>query len=340
MKRGMTIIISVIILLLSWNNSIAGGQEEIHRKFDGKRSVKLQTVSGDCAIRTHNSDKIIVDIVYDEKLKDVVEFKFRETSEKLIIEEDWSKFSRGGGDIFWTLTVPKETEIEFSTASGDLNVSGLSKSLKSSTASGDIEIEDVDGEIGVSVASGDITIVNCSGEIEISTASGDIYIENSKGDIKLSTASGDIKAVNIDNDEIKFSTASGKIEISNARGSYDLSCASGKIKASGLIIEGPSSFSTASGDVKVILAETSEYDLKLSAASGNLLLDYNGASLKGYFEFEVKKRRGKITCPFNFDHEEEFEKYGHTYLRKSLSIKGKTPEIYLNTASGRIELKK
>jgi len=340
MKRGMTIIISVIILLLSWNYSIAGGQKEIHKRFDGKKSVELQTVSGDCTIKTHNSEEIIVDIVYDEKLHKAVEFKFREASKKLIIEEDWSNLSRGGGDIFWTLTVPKETEIEFSAASGDLNVSGLSKSLESNTASGDIEIEDVSGEIDISVASGDITIINCSGKIEISTASGDINIENSKGDIELSTASGDIKAVNIADDEIEFSTASGKIEISNSRGSFDLSCASGEINASSITIEGPSSFSTASGDVEVILAETSEYDLELSAASGDILLDYNGASIKGYFEFEAKKRRGKITCPFDFDLEEEFEKNGNTYLRKSLSIKGKTPEIYLNTASGKVELKK
>ncbi|MCD6379704.1 DUF4097 family beta strand repeat protein [bacterium] len=358
MKRGMSIIISIIILLLSWNYSIAGEQKEIHKRFDGKKSIDLQTVSGDCAVKTHNSDEIIVDVAYDEKLEGVVEFKFRETSKKLIIEEDWRKNSRNGGNILWTLTVPKETIIEFSTASGDLNASGLSKGLESNTASGDIEIEDVNGKIDISVASGDINIVNCAGEIdistasgdiditnsrgeiEISTASGDIYIENSKGDIDLSTASGDIKAVNIDNDEIEFSTASGKIEISNSRGAFDLSCASGEIKANDVTIEGSSDFSTASGDIKVILAEASEYDLELSAASGNVLLDYNSNPIKGYFKFEAKKRGGRIKCPFDFEHEEEFVKNEQTYLRKSLSREGKTPEIYLNTASGSVKLKK
>jgi DUF4097 and DUF4098 domain-containing protein YvlB len=340
MKRGMSIIISIIILLLSWNYSIAGERKEIHKRFDGKKSIDLQTVSGDCTVKTHNSDEIIVDVTYDEKLEDVVEFKFRETSKKLIIEENWNNFSRSGGKINWTLTVPKETKIEFSAASGDLNASGLSKGLESSTASGDIKIEDVEGKIDISVASGDISIINCRGEIEISTASGDIYIENSKGDIDLSTASGDIKAVNIDNDEIEFSTASGKIEISNSRGAFDLSCASGEINANGVTIEGSSDFSTASGDIKVILAKASEYDIELSAASGNVLLDYNNNPVKGYFKFEAKKHRGKIKCPFVFEHEEEFLKNGQTYLRKSLSREGKTPEIFLNTASGTVELKK
>jgi DUF4097 and DUF4098 domain-containing protein YvlB len=139
---------------------------------------------------------------------------------------------------------------------------------------------------------------------------------------------------------VNISTASGEIEISNAKGYFELSCASGEITAKGIKVEEESSFSTASGSVEVILAETSEYDLRLSAASGDVTLDYNGNPVKGYFEFEARKGRGRITCPFDFEDEEEFEQWDQTYVRKSFSKGGNDPEIHLSTASGKIVLKK
>lgn len=337
MKKGMTVVVLTVILLLSWSYSMAADQSELHKRFDKKDSVELSTVNGDCIIKSHSSDEILVDILYDEDLEDVVEFKFRERSGSLIMSEEWRHYR--GGDITWTLTVPVGTEIDFSTASGDLRASGVSADIEASAASGDIEIEKAKGEIEISVASGDVYISDANGEIEISAASGDIEIENSGGEIELSTASGDIEASGLDG-EIDLSTASGEIEIYDSRGIFDLSCASGEINAEGIKIEGMSEFSTASGDVEVVLAESCNYDLDLSAASGDVVLDYHGNELKGYFEMEARKHKGRIECPFDFDEEEEFERNGTTYMRKSFSRGGDSPEIRLSTASGKVKLKK
>jgi DUF4097 and DUF4098 domain-containing protein YvlB len=337
MKRGMPVAVFIVILLLSWSYSMAGGQSELHKRFENKESVEISTVSGDCVIRSHSSDEILVDIVYDEDLEGIVEFKFHERSSSLIMNEKWKH--SGMGEITWTLTVPAETEIDFSTASGDLRVSDVSADIEATTASGDIEIEKANGEIEISVASGDLFISNANGEIELSAASGDIEVENSGGEIELSTASGDIEASGLDG-EIDLSTASGEIEINDSHGIFDLSCASGDINAEGIKIEGMSEFSTASGDVEVVLAESCKYDLELSAASGDVVLDYNGNELKGYFEMEARKRKGRIDCPFEFDKEEEFERNGTTYMRKSFSRGGDSPEIHLSTASGSVKLKK
>lgn len=338
MKRAVTLIIPVIVLLFVCGYTNAGEGKEVQKRFDGIESVELNTVSGDCIIKTHGSDEIIVDLFYDVEPKGAFDYKIREAGDALIIKERWNGGS-SRGDVAWTLTVPSGTEIEFSTASGDLSASGLTKGLEAGTASGDIEIRDMDGEIEISTASGEVVIINAHGEIEISTASGEISIKKSGGEIELSTASGEIEADDIE-DEIDMSTASGEIEISNSSGVFSLSCASGDIVAENIKIEGLSTFSTASGEVEVILAETSEYDLELSTASGDVLLDYNGNPVKGYFEFTARKRRGRIKCPFDFDEEEEFERNDHVYVRKSFSKGGDTPEIYMRTASGTVVLKK
>jgi DUF4097 and DUF4098 domain-containing protein YvlB len=338
MKKEMTIAFSAMILVLAVSFSFAAGGEEVHKTFDGVKAISLKTVSGDCIIKTHRSDEVVVDLFYDVQPKDAFTYEFDERRGKLIIRERWEGRSTSG-EVVWRLTVPEGAEIEFSTASGDLEATGPLGSVEASTASGDIDVDDVSGDLEISTASGDVSIANADGEKDISTASGDIHIEKSGGEVDLSTASGDIEAVGLEG-ELDFSTASGEIEVTGSRGIFELSCASGEVTAKGITIEGESSFSTASGDVEVILAGTSEYDLELSAASGDVTLDYNGSPVKGFFEFEARKGRGRIKSPFDFDEEEEFNKHGQTYMRKSFSMKGTTPEIRLSTASGSIVLKK
>lgn len=346
MRKGMTVVITILVLMLAFSSSFARKDrgewgENVQKEFSGIEKIDLNTVSGDCIIKTHSSDEVIVDLRYDVEPEGAFEYKFRERGKTLKIEEEWN--GRGhrssSGEVIWTITVPRGTEISFSTASGDLEASGPFGSIEARTASGDIDISDTDGELDISTASGDINIVKAMGDNRISTASGDIHIEDSSDDTRMSTASGDIEVTNMKGD-IGLSTASGDIEVSDCRGTFELSCASGSIEVSDVIIEGASEFSTASGSVKVVLSETCDYDLTLSTASGDVTLDYNGNEVKGFFEFEARKRHGKIVCPFDFDDEEEYERWDNIWVRKSFTRKGDSPQIEMSTASGKVVLKK
>jgi hypothetical protein len=269
------------------------------QEFDAKKTVKINTVSGDCIIQQGSSGKIVVDLQYSVQPQDAFTPEIREKGNSLSIKEKWHGSS--SGEVVWTITVPPETEIEFSTASGELSIAELKSDVKASTASGDIIIED------------------CSGEFDLNTASGEIQVDDSKGEFELSTASGDI-------------------DVEKTQGVFKLSCASGDIEASNISIEEESSFSTASGDVEVKLAKSSEYDLELSAASGNVVLDYNGNPIKGYFEFTAKKRSGKIVSSIDFDNEEEFNRGNNVYIKKSFTKGSDSPTILLETASGKAVL--
>ena len=310
----------VIFLVLCFcHGALIAQEEEIHKTFDAKKEVQINTVSGDCIVKKGGSGKIQVDVVFSVEPKDAFEPDFRERENSLRLKERWYG-SRTSGHVTWTITVPPETEIEFSTASGDLTVEGLTNSIEASTASGEI------------------MIVNSKGEFDISTASGDMIIENTEGEFDLSTASGEIEAYNLQG-TFELSTASGDIDVTDSKGMFELSCASGGIDASNILIEGESSFSTASGKVYVSPSESPEYDLRLSSASGNATLDYNGNPIKGHFEFTARKGRGRIVSPVKFDHEEEFERNDQVYVRKSFTKRGSTPVITIKTASGRATLK-
>jgi DUF4097 and DUF4098 domain-containing protein YvlB len=336
MRRGM--IVTALALLLVFGLTMTVSAKELHKSFSGFKTVDLSTVSGDVVIKTHSSNKVVVDVIYDVEPDDVIEFIFKESGKTLSIKEKWQGSSRRS-NVQWTLTVPADIEIEFSTASGDITADGLTGRIDATTASGDINLRDMKGDMELTTASGDATLVNLGGDIEISTASGDISVENASGDVELSTASGDIEASGL-SDEIDLSVASGDIKISDSKGEFDVSCASGDITAEGIVIAGESDFSVASGDIEIVLAKTCGFDLELSSASGNVVLDYDGNEVKGFFEFTARKRHGKIVCSFDFDNEEEFEEHGETYLRKSFSRGGDEPRIELSTASGKVVLKK
>jgi DUF4097 and DUF4098 domain-containing protein YvlB len=319
MKNLAKIMVVYLALFLGMGNSYAQEEEEMHKTFKAKRSVRIQTVSGDCVVKRGSSDKIQVDLVYSVEPKKSFEPEFQERGDVLRLKERW--YGSSSGEVIWTLTVPPKTEIDFSTASGDLSIDGMTSSFEANTASGEI------------------TVKNSEGQFDFSTASGDIILEDSQGEFDLSTASGEIEAYNIGG-LIDLSTASGDIDVTDSKGTYDLSCASGNIDASDILVEEESFFSTASGKVYVKPAESPEYDLELSSASGNVTLDYNGNPIKGYFEFTARKRRGRIVSPVAFDKEEEFERHDRTYVRKSFTKGSGEPRIYIETASGRAILKK
>jgi len=310
--------ISIMLLLFFCAITSLRAQKpaEIHKTFPVKAHVQISTASGDIIIKVSAQEEIKVDILYSGRAEGSFEPEFIESGNRLKIKEHWSGFS--SGNVTWTITVPSKTEIEFSTASGDVSVEGIKNMINGETASGDISVEDTNGELELSAASGDISLENVQGDADLSTASGDIKARELKGKIEMSTASGDIK-------------------ISEAEGSLELSCASGDIEADKVILKEASSFSTASGDVEVGLAQSPVDDLELSTASGDIVLDYNGNELKGYFECTVRKDRGRISAPEQFQKEVELERHGKNYVKRSFS-RGEKPKIILETSSGSIRL--
>lgn len=309
-------IIGLVLLVLSMS-ALAARKEVVEKTFDVKESVRINTVSGDCIIKQGDVDKIHVHLIHTYRPSGSFEPEFEERGKVLRLSEN--HYESNSGSSVWTITVPADTRIRFSTASGDFEADGLKGNLDAETASGDMLMENCTGRFDFETASGSILVENCEGEFEFSSASGDISIENCNGTFELESASGNV-------------------EIEDCEGEFEASVASGDVEAEGVVITAASSFETASGDVDVVLGASSEYDLVLSTASGSATLDYDGHPINGSFEFEAGGRRGRIVAPFDFDKEEEFERWGEDYVRKSFKHGSDGPLIAIETASGKARL--
>jgi len=315
-------ILSILIMVWFLNvSSLYSAQlpDETSKTFPAKKAVEISTASGDCIIKTGAVDKITVDLKAQVEPADAFKPEILERGDRLVIKERWSGSSRGS--VLWTITVPAKTDIECETASGNIELEGIAAALEISAASGDVTVEKCQGDIEIETASGNITLTDCEGEFEISAASGNINVSKIKGDIELSSASGDI-------------------DIEDSQGTFEIETASGDIQTARLDLQSESEFSTASGDVELVLSGTPDKPFSLSTASGDIILDYNGNPLKGRFEFTARRNRGKIEAPVTFEKEETINEHGEEYVKKIYTVSGNEPLITLETASGKITLRK
>lgn len=318
MSKSKILILAVSSILLLASGVYSGSREKMSETFEGIESIRISTVSGDCEIIRGEGDDVVVDLEYSIRPRDSFEPEMKKRGKTLILEEDF--YGSSSGHSYWTVTVPPTVDIDFESASGDFEASGL------------------ENEIEVETASGDVSIGHCNGDFELSTASGDILLENVSGFVDATTASGDVRADNLSG-RVSLSTASGRVDVQESKGDFTLSSASGNVDATGITLEDRSTFETASGRVYVELAESATHDLRLSSASGKATLNYNGNPIEGSFEFIAKaNRRGRISSPFDFDEEEEFYRWGDEYVAKSFTRGSDNPEILIETASGRVYL--
>jgi len=334
--KNLKVSLIIASLLMSFS-FMSFAQKEVNKTFEAKEILKVSTVSGDCIIKEGTTNKIIVNLKYTYS-DDCFEYDFKEGDNYLSIKEDFHG-RNCKGESEWTITIPSNISVKFSSASGDLLLNNVDNNLSASTASGDIEIKDVGKEVEISTASGDITLENINGKSDISSASGDITANDCKNGLNVSSASGNITAKNITG-ETKITAASGNIRLVSAKGEFYVKSASGNVEAENIEIIEESTFKTASGDVNVILAKTPSSDLLLASASGNAVLDYDGNEIKGTFKFSARVDKGEIISPIKFDKEEIIEKHGKDYDLKSFTKNESSPLIKIKTASGKAKLMK
>lgn len=312
-------------------------EKEIKKNFKGIKEIRIKTVSGNCFIEKGEKDEVTVTVTYTYDESDF-EPELEQMGDRLDLTERFRGHTRSGTST-WRLTVPEETDIDFSTASGDLDVSDLKSTIEASTASGNVRLSNLAGNVEISTASGEVEVRGLQGDGEISTASGDVDLSGVAGKSEVSTASGRIRAENLQKD-IKLSTASGSVDLSSSSGDFEVSTASGDLDATEIVIEMRSSFSAASGDVDVALASSPNGDVKLSSASGDAVLNFKDNPINGFVKMSARANRGRIEAPFEFDHEEVYYEGDQEYVTKTAKKGSDHPRIEISTASGKAVLRK
>lgn len=183
-------------------------------------SISIHNVSRDIQVKGYDGETIQVKGFKEGKDRDRVEVDDRSDGNHLELRVNYPRNCNCDASIRFQIEVPRAVRYRFdalSTASGDIEVGGVTGDLKVDSASGDVRIKDVSGTIHASTASGDVSIDNVKGPVSASSASGDVEVQISRleGSNKMtfSTASGDVSVKlpgNLDA-EIEISSISGSI---------------------------------------------------------------------------------------------------------------------------------
>ncbi len=174
--------------------------------------------------------------------------------------------------VSYKIDLPRQTSVEFSSASGSINVTDLTGSVKAETASGHVGATRVQGSVRLESASGSAHADEVGGgDVDIETASGGIRLSRASnvGACGLNAASGSVTADNVQANSIQMSSASGHVRLTEAQAKeIRLHSSSGGAKAEAVTCARLSADSV-SGHVNVAFSRTAPADVVADASSGS-----------------------------------------------------------------------
>jgi DUF4097 and DUF4098 domain-containing protein YvlB len=198
-----------------------------------------------------------------------VELRERGGGHELVVDaRDRGRGLFRSAEVLVSVSCPTGTSVETKSGSADITGRGRFGSVEVETGSGDVEFGEIAGEARVNAASGDVQLGTVDGDARVNTASGDVQIRVVTGEAKVNTASGDIIVREVFG-ELSANSASGDVLVREARSSVGVNTASGDQEI-GSVVQGSVSLKSASGNLKVGIAEGSTLFVDARSRSGEV----------------------------------------------------------------------
>lgn len=307
------------VFLLSLTLALAGltvaGAEITHKSFDAGAGGKLtvDTDIGSIEVRSGGSG-VEIEVDASGPRADELKLDFDQSGNDVTVRGDFPKnsvWSWGRSPkIKFTITVPRNYNVELETSGGSISVSDLEGEVHAKTSGGSLKFGDVTGSVWGRTSGGSISL---SGSI------GDADVETSGGSIKIGGVEGEVRA----------HTSGGSITIDHARGTVDAHTSGGSIHVDEVM--GAIDASTSGGTVTAYISEQPGDDCRLTTSGGGVtvyLADGIGV------ELDAQSSGGRVSS--------DFEVSGGHSTKTSLSgaIHGGGPELYLRSSGGGVKIER
>src|SRR4051794_17830534 len=178
---------------------------------------------------------------------DVDDFEIFKTGDRISVRHP-SRWGKRGRHSRVVALVPPGSDLELSSASGDMRVTGRFGTVRLHTASGGMVMGDAgrldvttasgeltcgegDGEATVSSVSGEVSIRRVGGGLEVTITSGDLRVDQCDGDVTINSTSGDVRVGRCCGNEITVRSISGDVRVglpSGIRVEAEISTLSGR----------------------------------------------------------------------------------------------------------------
>ncbi|MFN8516161.1 MAG: DUF4097 family beta strand repeat-containing protein [Chloroflexia bacterium] len=160
---------------------------------------------------------------------------------------------RNIGQVVLEATVPMRCDLELTTASGAINVQGVTGEIELKSASGKIETRQLGGKLAVRTASGDVRADGVDGTAYLQSVSGTVEAYGIGGDVVIHTTSGDTRARGITG-QLGFKSLSGELSVDRSRlNGFYINTTSGECTIDAHLEPGGYEMRTVSGDLSLRL---------------------------------------------------------------------------------------
>ena len=208
---------STLLLLFSATTAFALSEENVKEQFDvtAGGNLVVDVDFGSIDVTAGADNKVIVDayrkIDADNEAREK-EFlaaapikvtkegntvKVRATHER---ERGWSwgwKSHRVTNDARYTISVPKNFNLDLNTSGGSIAANGVKGTIKVDTSGGSLKFVDLHGPIKASTSGGNIESKGGSGQLDAETSGGEIEVTDFQGNAVVETSGGKLSLRNI-----------------------------------------------------------------------------------------------------------------------------------------------
>jgi hypothetical protein len=255
----------------------AGSITLIDQDYQGNR-IELSVAASDVEIRPGTGSSIHIEAIQRGGSEGDYQVDVVPSGDTLRVTESSRSFfcffcSRG---VRYRIALPSGAQADIHTASGEIDVEGLSGAVSLASFSGDVRAGELTGGLTVSTTSGEVRLSDIVGKLDVGSISGDVKLENGNIDgATVNTTSGEVDLEGVAG-ALKLTSVSGDIQVREARdGQLNFSTTSGEIKYEGsLASKSANSLNSISGDVNLRLPEASAFRLDASTVSGDISSDF------------------------------------------------------------------
>jgi DUF4097 and DUF4098 domain-containing protein YvlB len=275
MKNQLSSAIAIAhVLLFAWN---AGAQQEerFHQTLEvgPGAALSISNIAGDIQVDGGNGSSIVVDAVKsveDEEDADLlasVEVDVSQLGNRVRVSTEHTgrggRHGHGHGSVVvsYKVTVPRGTEVEIQSVSGNVRLTGVNGAANAQSVSGDVQIRDVSELVQAKSVSGGVLVerARSSRRAEIESVSGDVEVRGIEAsDLTVSSVSGDVSLLDVSSRRASLESVSGELQYS------------GSIAASGRY-----DFQSHSGDVVIEIGDEVGFELEASTFSGEIESDFS-----------------------------------------------------------------
>ena len=158
-------------------------------------------------------------------------------------------------DVDIVISVPKNYNLNLSTAGGNVEVRSVTGSVDGSTSGGDVSVQDVEGGVTLGTSGGTVSAEKVKGDIRMSTSGGDVRGREIIGSVVAKTSGGNVNLEATDG-EVEARTSGGNVYI--------------KLNGKGKGIHAE----TSGGNIDFEVPRDLAADLDLSTSGGEVTCDF------------------------------------------------------------------